>query len=72
MKKFVLLFFLLILIPSCINQPIHDARSKYLNPITHQHKRLNILNQDKYRHPLAKPQTKRKLIKPKTINLDKW
>jgi len=72
MKRLILIFLFISILPACVNQPIHDARPKYLNPITHQHKRLNILNQDKYRHPLAKPATKRKMIKPKTINLDKW
>jgi len=61
----ILLIFLLMLLPSSC------TTRKYLNHRGYP-KRIPIYLQDKYRHPLTKKETKQKLIKPTTINLNKW
>lgn len=49
---------------------------KYAKRIQHKNgwrrKHIIIYKTDTYRNPLIKPETRRELIKPKTINLDKW
>lgn len=57
-------------IPSCVNQPIHDAKPKYLR--NGKQKRMSLFQQDVWLDPRITKQTKQKLLQPKTINLDKW
>jgi len=72
MKKLliILLFFLLMLIPSCVNQPIHNAKPKYLRH--GKQKRMSLFEQDIWLDNRIKKQTRQKLLQPKVINLDKW
>jgi len=61
----ILLILLLTLIPSGC------STRKYLNHRGYP-KRMPIIKQDIYLNPLTKKETKRKLIRTNTINLDKW
>jgi hypothetical protein len=71
MKYFITI--LLLFVVSC--SPDFD-RPHYRRPLqtgnVWKRKNLPIIRQDTYRDPKIKTEQKRKLIQPKTINLDKW
>ena len=66
----ILLFILLMMIPSCVPNRSDFQKRKYIRNGHHRH--IPYFYQDKYRNPLIKPERKRELTKPSTINLDKW
>lgn len=71
MKK--ILIWLIIILLSCnpnFQHPHYAKRIQHRNGW--KRKRVVIYKQDKYRNPIVKPETKREMVKPKTINLDKW
>jgi hypothetical protein len=57
------------LIPSCATE---YGRPKYINRVSHKHKRVILFKTGTYRNPIVKPETKRNMVKPKSINFDKW
>jgi hypothetical protein len=67
----ILLFLLLMLIPSCVPNRSDFSKRKYINH-RGMHRKIPFYYQDKYRGPLIKSERKRALTKPSTINLDKW
>jgi hypothetical protein len=74
MKKvlIVLVILLLMLLPGCLTQNRSDfSKRKYINH-RGMHRQIPIFYQDKYRNPVIKPPRKKELVKPSTINLDKW
>jgi len=68
-----LIIWLLIFTTSC-SPDFNTPRYKKTFQTRHGWKRKNIVifKQDIYRNPIVKPETKRELLNPKIINLDKW
>jgi hypothetical protein len=68
----ILLILLMMLLPGCLPPNRSDfSKRKYLNH-RGMHRKIPIYYQSKYRNPSVKPQTRREMLKPKVINLDKW
>jgi hypothetical protein len=66
-----LVILLIIVITSC--NPDFSKPKYRKNTITGwERKRVIIFRQGTYRDPNVKKEHKRELLKPKTINLDKW
>ena len=69
MRLFIIL--LLALLVSC-NPSFNKPRYKKKSFSTWKRKKVVLLKTGTYNNPTIKKETKREMLKPKTINLDKW
>jgi len=69
MRLFIIL--LLALLVSC-NSGFNKPRYKKKSFSTWKRKRVVLLKTGTYNNPTIKRETKREMLRPKTINLDKW
>jgi hypothetical protein len=69
MRLFIIL--LLALLVSC-NSSFNKPRYKKKSFFTWKRKRVVLLKTGTYNNPTIKRETKREMLRPKTINLDKW
>lgn len=68
-------FIILVLFASCapdFQTPRYKKRIQISTKNGMKRKRIVLFKTGTYRNPLVKPETRREMIKPKTINLDKW
>jgi hypothetical protein len=66
---------ILVLLGSCtpdFQKPHYKKRFQISNKHVWKRRPVILFKTGIYRDPLIKPETRREMVKPKTINLDKW